>query len=145
MKKDKTEIEKYINNLVDYKGYIQYSNRPINKDRDIFINKDPKVEYKDGFIYEAHFYNGKDTITIKQINEYWLVDETKDTPLSDIQSYYTKFSSASASQKGGAKAPIPKTLRVKMAQIWEEEEDELCEGMKVKRLKKVIFAGFENG
>ena len=26
---------------------------------------------------------------------------------------------------------------------WAEEKDELCEGMKVKKLKKVIFAGFE--
>ena len=145
MQKTKEEIIEYINSLEDYRGYVQFSHRPINKEKDIFIDKDPKVENEDGFIYEAHFYNGKDTITIKQINEYWLVDETKDTPLSDIQSYYTKFSSASASLKGGAKAPIPKTLRVKMAQIWEEEEDELCEGMKVKRLKTVIFAGFENG
>ena len=32
-----------------------------------------------------------------------------------------------------------------MAQIWEEVEDKECENMKVKKLKKVVFAGFENG
>jgi CRISPR type III-associated protein (TIGR04423 family) len=30
-----------------------------------------------------------------------------------------------------------------MAQIWREEPDELCEGMSVKKLQKVVFAGFE--
>lgn len=34
-------------------------------------------------------------------------------------------------------------LKVRMAQIWEEREDNLCEGMKVKKLKKVVFIGFE--
>jgi len=129
MKKTREEIIDYINALKDYQGYVQFSHRPIDKDRDIFIDKNPKVENENGFTYEAHFYNGKDTITIKQINEYWLVDETKDIPLSDIQSYITEIKNFN--------------YRVRMAQIWEEENDELCEGMKVKRLKRVVFAGFE--
>ena len=36
-------------------------------------------------------------------------------------------------------------LKVKMAQIWVAEEDELCDGMKVNKLKKVVFAGFAKG
>jgi len=34
-------------------------------------------------------------------------------------------------------------LKIRMAQIWEPEPDELCEGMSVMKLKKVVFAGFE--
>jgi CRISPR type III-associated protein (TIGR04423 family) len=32
-----------------------------------------------------------------------------------------------------------------MAQIWEEENDPLCENMPVMKLKKVVFAGFRKG
>jgi len=85
-------------------------------------------------VYEAYFFNGKESITIKQVNNYWLVDETPlshselDSESSDTQTYIGKDN-----------------LKVKMAQIWEEVEDELCESMKVKKLKKVVFVGFEKG
>ena len=137
MKKTKEKIIEYINSLKGYQGYVQFSDRRI---KDIFETfSDIKVDAKDGFVYEAHFYNGKDSITIKQINNYWLVDETKDTPLADTQTYMAI-----------------NNLKVKMAQIWKEVEDMLCElekddsdkttkGMQVKKLKKVVFAGFENG
>ena len=32
-----------------------------------------------------------------------------------------------------------------MAQIWATQSDALCEGMEVKKLSKVVFAGFEKG
>lgn len=32
-----------------------------------------------------------------------------------------------------------------MAQIWEEENDPLCENLSVLKLKKVVFVGFEQG
>jgi len=32
-----------------------------------------------------------------------------------------------------------------MAQIWEPENDKLCENMPVMKLKKVVFAGFTKG
>jgi len=128
MKKSKEELVAYINSLKAYQGYVQFSHRPIDKTKDIFIDRNPQVEDEDGFIYEAHFYNGKNSITIKQINKCWLVDEIKDTPLDDTQSYTAIHN-----------------LKVRMAQIWEATPDELCEGMKVKKLQKVVFAGFENG
>jgi len=131
MKKDKKEIIEYINTLKGYEGYVQFSHRPIDKDRDIFYNnKDIKVEDESGFICEAHFYNGKDSITIKQINTHWLIDEIIDTPLSDVESYLTD---------------IEKFPKIKMAQIWEAQADDLCAGMDVKKLKKVVFAGFIGG
>jgi len=124
--KTKQEIIEYINSLKGYCGYVQFSNRPIE---DIYKTySDINVEEKGGFVYEAHFFNGTDSISIKQINDKWLVSETKNIPLTDTQTYIAK-----------------NNLNVTMAQIWEEKEDELCEGMKVKKLKKVVFAGFEKG
>ncbi len=129
MKKNRSEIIDYINNLKGYCGYVQFSNRPIE---DIYKTySDINVEEKGGFVYEAHFFNGTDSISIKQINDSWLVSEIKNIPLDDTQTYIAKDN-----------------LKVTMAQIWtnkedEESIDEFCEGMKVKKLKKVVFAGFE--
>jgi len=125
----KLEIVQLINDkLQNFEGYVQFSHRPIDKNRDIFIGKNPKVEDEKGFIYEAHFYNGSESISIRQVNDGWLVDEHKNTSLNDTQIYM------------GIDG-----LKIKMAQIWKAESDELCEGMEVMKLKKVVFAGFENG
>lgn len=127
---NKSNLIQYIKKLQGYEGYIQFSDTKI-RDCDIFLKHDiiaSKLQTTSGFVYEAHFWNGRDSISIRQINSDWYVDETKDTPLADTKTYFGTNS-----------------LKVKMAQIWEEEPDELCEGMKVKRLKKVVFAGFENG
>ena len=130
MKKTKEELKEYIENLKGYQGYIQYSNRSIDKNNDVFIQDNPKVEEKGGFIYEANFCNGSKSIHIKQINDSWYVDETdiQTIPSNDIQEFITQIQG------------VPK---VKMAQIWEEVEDSLCEDMKVKKLKKIVFAGFK--
>lgn len=129
----KNELKEYLEKLQGYNGYIQYSNRPINKDRDIFLNQNLKVEDEDGFIYEAHFCNGKESISIKQINQYWLVNKTDVSNIdkNDIQSYKSDIQDWN--------------YNIKMAQIWEDVEDSLCENMRVKKLKKVVFMGFENG
>ena len=130
-----TEIIKYINNLQGYQGYIQYSNRPIDKKEDIFLQDTAKVNLKGGFIYEAHFYNDTDnkSISVKQINSSWLVSETviSNIDKNDIQTYKSDIQDWN--------------YNIKMAQIWEEVEDKECENMKVKKLKKVVFAGFEKG
>lgn len=126
MKKKQTEIIEYINSLKGHQGYIQYSDRPI---QDIWTSESNIVcKPEKGFVYEAHFCNGTNSISIKQINDSWFIDETNisDIPKEDIETYHAI---------GGRK--------VKMAQVWLEEVDELCENMKVKKLKKVVFAGFE--
>ena len=126
MKKNREEIVDYINSLKGYQGYIQMSNKPISNIWQSF--SDINFTISDGFVYEAHFYNGKDSISIKQINSDWLIDEVANVPLTDTQVYHAING-----------------LKVKMAQIWELEEDEFCENMPVAKLKKVVFAGFENG
>lgn len=126
MKKTQSEIIDYINTLKGYQGYIQYSDRPI---KDIWTNYSNIVCVPEkGFVYEAHFFNGTDAIAIRQINERWSVDETKNVPLTDTKIYIAKDN-----------------LKVKMAQIWKEENDLLCENMPVMKLKKVLFAGFVKG
>jgi len=129
----KEELVKNINDLKGYEGYVQFSDRPIDKNKDIFVDKNPKIEDEDGFIYEAHFCNGSLSISIKQINDKWLVSETdiSNVDEKDIQFYKSDIENWN--------------YNIKMAQIWKEEADELCEGMQVKKLKKVVFIGFENG
>lgn len=124
----KEEIVTIINQKYsDYEGYVQFSHRAIDKEKDIFTNgKKVSISDESGFVYEAHFFNGTNSVTIKQINDDWRIDESKNIPQTDIQTYETKYG-----------------LRVKMAQIWEDEPDQLCEEMDVKKLKKVVFAGFE--
>jgi len=131
MKETKKTIVECINSLKGYQGYVQFSHRQIIKDKDIFIDENPKVEDEAGFIYEAHFYNGTDSITIKQVNDNWIVDKIKNTPLDDTQTYLSDV-------KGF-------DYKIRMAQIWEAEKDDFCEDMEVKKLKKVVFAGFEKG
>lgn len=135
MKKDKTEILKYINSLRGYEGYVQFSHRKIAKERDIFVGRKPDVKTdQKGFVYEAHFYNEttKTSIGIKQSNESWLVSETILTDEKYDVSYEEYISD------------IENFPKIKMAQIWKAEADTLCEEMEVKKLKKVVFAGFKS-
>ena len=129
MKYDKKEIVEYINSLKGYEGYVQFSDRPIEN---IWSQaSDISIEQKEGFVYEAHFCNSVESISIKQLNAEWYVSKT---PLSEIDDAETDIKTFFAFEKN-----------VKMAQIWKEEPDTLCEGMMVKKLKKVVFTGFVGG
>ncbi|MCF6331483.1 MAG: TIGR04423 family type III CRISPR-associated protein [Sulfurimonas sp.] len=132
--KTKQEVIEYINTkLVGYKGYVQFSHRPLNKDKDIFINKSIKIEDEDGFVFEAHFCSATESISIKQINDSWMTSKTdiSNVDEKDIQTYISDIEKFD--------------YKIKMAQIWEIEKDKLCEGMEVIKLKKVVFAGFVRG
>ena len=125
MKLNKDEVINYINDLKNFRGYVQFSHRAINIQKDVFMDKDPIVEKEEGFIYEAHFASNDEYVIIKQLNNNWLVDR------GELKNIENKVYYAIAG------------IKVKMAQIWEEEVDDLCEGMLVKKLKKVVFAGFQ--
>ncbi|MCF6244160.1 MAG: TIGR04423 family type III CRISPR-associated protein [Sulfurovum sp.] len=127
MRKSRTEILAYINDLDGYEGYVQFSHRPIDIKKDVFVGRNPQVEDEVGFVYEAHFANGKESIGIKQVNDTWLVSST------DIENVPTETFVAIAD------------LKVNMAQIWIAESDTLCEDMEVLKLKKVVFSGFAGG
>ena len=130
MKKNRKEIIAYINSLKGYQGYIQFSNRPIEDIYEEF--SDIKVEEREGFVSEAYFYNGQESLTIKQQNSHWFISQTDidsdSLESKDVQIYLG----------------INK-LKVKMLQVWVEVEDEFCEGMQVKKLQKNVFVGFKIG
>jgi CRISPR type III-associated protein (TIGR04423 family) len=130
MRYSREEIITYINSLKGYQGYVQFSDTKI-RTCDVFKARQ-NIELQpteNGFVYEAHFCNDIESISIKQINDSWLCT-TAD--ISNIESHDTnKY--------------LSNFGKIIMAQIWESEEDEHCAGMKVKKLKKVVFAGFEGG
>jgi len=130
---NKNNLIEDIKKLEGYEGYIQFSDTKI-RNCDIFKKGENialKIQPTEGFVYEAHFCNDTESIAIKQINGDWLVSTT---PLSEVKNIETDIEIYHAI--GG--------LKVKMAQIWEEEDDELCDNMPVLKLKKVVFAGFHN-
>jgi len=124
MKKNRTEVIEYINGLKEYEGYVQFSHRPIDLERDLFPRANDIADEK-GFVYEAHFYKDNQSIMIRQINDSWIVSQT-DTTDAEFEFFHGISN-----------------LKIRMAQIWKPEPDELCEGMSVMKLKKVVFAGFE--
>lgn len=131
--KSNEEVLTYIKQLQNHEGYVQFSDTKIRED-DIYSTEDiiaDNLKPTKGFVYEAHFCNDVESIAIKQVNAEWLVSTTK---FSEIQNRETDIETYFAHGKN-----------VKMAQIWKEEADEFCEGMEVKKLKKVVFAGFVGG
>ena len=123
MFENKREVIDYINTLKDYEGYVQFSHRKIDLQKDIFPCDG--IEDEEGFIYEAHFCKDNQSIMIKQLNDKWIVSKT-DITNAEIETFYG----------------IDK-LKIKMAQVWQKEKDSLCLDMEVLKLKKVVFAGFE--
>jgi len=136
----KGELIEDINKLKGYEGYVQFSHRPLEQ-KDIFDDKDkaPNVAKDEkGFIYEAHFCNGQESIMIRQQNAEWVVSKTPITlDESNVEIKFEYFAFEKTSLLKDIKANW-----VKMAQIWQSEPDDLCNGMNVKKLKKVVFAGF---
>jgi len=136
MLKSNSEVLAYINKLDGYRGYVQFSDRPLEA-RDVFEDKNPNVATdENGFVYEAHFSNGTNSIMIRQQNAGWIVSET------DLSAVETKDTELYALEKTSHLKGVNSNW-VKMAQIWKPEPDALCEGMEVMKLKKVVFAGFE--
>ena len=133
MRKNKDEILKYVNeNLRDYEGYIQLMGKKIDKEQLFLAGERTPSLGKDDLIYEAHFFNAnsKKSVSIRQINDGWFVDEVDLNKVmleeNDTKTFYSKFSD----------------FKMKMAQIWEEENDEFCKNLPVLKLQKTVFAGF---
>lgn len=142
MKKNKDEILKYVNeNLKGYEGYIQLMGEKIDEKHLFLAGERTPGLGEDELIYEAHFFDekSKKSVSIRQINDAWFVDETELNKValeeSDIKTFYPKFGN----------------FKIKMAQIWQDEKDEFCEvpqdngtleGLPVLKLQKIVFAGF---
>ena len=126
---DNSRVIEYINSLSGYEGFVQFSHRPIDIEKDVFVDQEPKVEdEKEGFIYEAYFFNGSDSISIRQVNSGWIEHKESNISLKHVEKFYAIDS-----------------LEIKMAQQWKPQEDKNCANMQVMKLEKVLFAGFEKG
>ena len=132
MKKNRDEILEYVNSLTGYEGYIQLMSEKIDEKHIFFAGEKSPGLSEGELIYEAHFFSlsQNKSIFIRQINDGWFVDETdlSSVKLSedDVKVFYAKSSD----------------IKIKMAQIWIEENDELCEELPVLKFKKSAFAGF---
>jgi len=131
---EKVKVIDYINGLEGYRGYVQFSHRPLEH-KDVFEDNDPTVQDEEGFVYEAHFSNGKESIMIRQQNANWVVSTIDISDIDEKDMEYFALEKTSYLEKIDSNW-------VKMAQIWEEKEDVLCDNMKVMKLQKVVFAGF---
>jgi CRISPR type III-associated protein (TIGR04423 family) len=131
--KNKILIED-INKLEGYRGYVQFSHRPLEL-KDVFEDKDPDITETKGFVYEAHFSNGNESIMIRQQNAEWVVSKT------DISTVAKEDEEFYALEKTTLLTDV-KSNWVKMAQIWESKEDALCDKMNVMKLQKVVFVEF---
>ena len=153
MRKNRDEILRYVNdNLKDYEGHIQLMGKKIDKEQLFLAGERTPGLGNDDLIYEAHFFNAdlKNSISIRQINDSWFVDETdlKSIDLDplknpDVKEFHSKFKPEFSAKF--------KDVKIKMVQIWEDEKDEFCEvpqgngtleGLPVLKLQKIVFAGF---
>ena len=153
MKKNRDEILKYVNeNLKGYEGYIQLMGEKIDEKHLFLAGERTPGLGEDELIYEANFfdYKSKKSVSIRQINDAWFVDETelggtnldpKKNP--DIKEFHSKFKPEFSAKF--------KEVKIKMAQIWQDEKDKFCEvpqgngtleGLPVLKLQKIVFAGF---
>ncbi len=133
----------YIDTLKSYEGYVQFSDEPLRR-CDIFEGlQDIKLTPTKGFVYEAHFCNGQNSIMIRQQNAEWVVSKT-DIVTEDekIEIDFEYFALEKTALLEKDKENKLKSNWVKMAQIWKSEADDLCDSMDVMKLQKVVFAGF---
>ena len=132
MLQNRDELEQFYRELTDkFEGYIQMSDGRI---KDIFVTpislpKWEELHNEVNYILEMALYEPKTkkSILVRQQNSHWLVLEKELKGTEPIDSFYTI---------------AEKSPKMKIAQIWEEEESEFCLDMKVLEPKYLLFAGF---
>ena len=134
MMKNKKELEEFYNKLDgEYEGYIQLSDRRIeNVFEEEVLSKWDELHNGINYILEMALFEPttKRSILVRQHNSDWLVlDETIDKSMP-IERYFTVKN---------------KPKQMKVAQVWEEKENEFCINMNVREPKYLLFAGFERG
>lgn len=130
--RDKLKL-KYAQLKGKYEGYIQMSDARIEH---VFVTPsvlpawDTLHPENVNYILEMALYEPatKQSILIRQHNDDWLILEKTLTGTEARESYFTV---------------TEESPKMKIAQIWEEEENEFCLDMKVLEAKYLLFAGFE--
>lgn len=116
-----------------YQGYLWYSDE--SKPAKVLNNEEFEIEIADNanpFIVEGQLFDGQKSISIKYVDGKYFFN-TYDLNALDGVMQEQKF----YSHRMGGK-------QLKFKQIWEEQPDELCEGMQVLQPAELVFVGFNN-
>jgi CRISPR type III-associated protein (TIGR04423 family) len=136
-------MEKLSMNRVDnikqgnYEGYIWKSNekKPEIVNGAFTENLDPS---KNPFVVEAQLYDYDSMLSynIKYVDgEYWIMEH---------QVVSLDFNRKDVEIKVFYAHSIDGHKNLQFLQYWKEDEDELCEGMKVLQPAELVFVGFNN-
>ena len=121
----------------EFEGYIQMSDEKLDK---IFSSKQTLPSWEDlhknkNFIFEACFFDGDRSLTIRQINNAFVVIDEK---LSNYENKTEEIFIAKSLENN-------MKLKAKITQIWEEKEDKNCENLQVLKATLLLFSGFTKG
>jgi len=140
---NREELKDFYNNKLRVNilvGYIQLSNSRITEDK-LYLT--PKILpewnndiYKSNFIYEAAFFDKNSNIStlIRQIDDKWLVNTVDLSELEQNNDYEVEKPQTFIAKKAG---------KIKMINIWQEQNDDLCEDFPVLKHVYSAFAGFD--
>ena len=134
----KEELKEFYEGLSDlFEGYIQMSDEKLDK---IFSSKQTLPSWEDlhknkNFIFEACFFDGDRSLTIRQINNAFVVIDEK---LSNYENKTEEIFIAKSLENN-------MKLKAKITQIWEEKEDKNCENLQVLKATLLLFSGFTKG
>lgn len=127
-----------------YMGYLWYSNE---KEPKVFDGNEmvPEInldEKENPFIIEGNLWDedGRKSIMIRYVDGKYIVHRTEVNEeelkgISSSQAYATRKDYL-AHRIGGVKC-------LSFLQYWQEETDDMCEGMQVLRPSKLVFIGFD--
>ena len=132
------ELKSFYENLNgEFEGYIQMSDEKLDK---ILSSKQTLPSWEDlhknkNFIFEACFFDGDRSLTIRQMNNAFVVIDEK---LSNYENKTEEIFIAKSLENN-------MNLKAKITQIWEEKEDKNCENLQVLKATLLLFSGFTKG
>lgn len=134
------ELKEFYKSLIDkFEGYIQMSDEKLDK---IYTSKETLPSWEDlhknnNFILEACLFDGDRSITIRQVNDKFVIIDKKLSEYKKENITTEEFIAKSNEEKV--------ELKAKISQIWEEKEDENCENIQVLKPTLLLFSGFIKG
>ncbi len=138
--KTSEQLKEFYKSLTkQFEGYIQMSDAKLNK---IFTSKQVLPSWEDlhnskNFIFEACFFDGDRSITIRQVNNKFVVIDEKLSSFNKENITSENFIAKSLEENI--------VLKAKITQIWEEKEDEYCINLKALKPTIQLFSGFIKG
>lgn len=135
----------------NYVGYLWYSNEKEPKvfDGNEMVSEINLDEKKNPFIIEGNLWDGdgRKSIMIRYVDGEYIVhrtevDEEELKGISSSQAYGSK-SHIATTRKDYLVHRIGGVKCLSFLQYWQEEADDMCEGMCVLRPSKLVFIGFD--